>query len=218
MKTRAAFRWSVLALLFITGCSSLPGLRVLTGEDGGEAEANRVVETFDLVMADKTGATDPSLMATADRIEAATGNVDIIEIRPDAEADMFVVNMLYAAPQVPQTLEGQVMSLDARRRAIELTWQAVLEQSAGTDAIEINLLYPIPVETLDTGSSYIGQVIVNASIGRDDAAVYLSGSRNLDSFYGLILDGTLSYTSLETFQLYQGQPNHPLFMLGDAPV
>ncbi len=216
MKTRAVFGWSVLALLLITGCSSLPGLRVLTGEDGGEAEANRVVETLDLVMADKTGATDPSLIATADRIEAATGNVDIIEIRPDAEADAFVIDMLYAAPQVPQTLEGQAMSLDARRRAIELTWQAVLDESAGSDAITIHLLYPVPVETLDTGSSYIGQIIVEASIGRDDAAVYLSGQRNLDSFYGLILDGTLSYTSPESFQLYQGQPNHPMFMLGDT--
>jgi len=218
MKTRAGFHWSLLVLLLFTGCSSLPGLRVLTGQDSEQATANRVVETLDLVMADKTGATDPALMATADRIEAATGTVDIIEIRPDAEADAFVVNMLYAAPQVPQTLEGQAMALDARRRAIELTWQAVLEQSAGTDMIEINLLFPIPVETLDTGSSYIGQIAVNASIGRDDAALYLSGPRNLDSFYGLILDGTLSYTSPATFQLYQGRPNHPLFLLGDAPV
>ena len=216
MKTSAAFHWSLLVLLVITGCSSLPGLRVLTGEDSEQATANRVVETLDLVMADKTGATAPSLLATADRIEAATGTVDIIEIRPDDEADTFIVNMLYAAPQVPQTLEGQAIALDARRRAIELTWQAVLEQSAGSDAIEINLLVPIPVETLDTGASYIGQVAVNASIGRDDAALYLSGPRNLDSFYGLILDGTLSYTSPDTFLLYQGQPNHPLFMLGEA--
>jgi hypothetical protein len=218
MKTHAAFRWSLLVLLLVTGCSSLPGLRVLTGQDSQEATANRVVETLDLVMADKTGATDPSLMATADRIEAATGTVDIIEIRPDAEADAFVVNMLYAAPQVPQTVEGQVMALDSRRRAIELTWQAVLEQSAGLDTLEINLLRPLQVDTLDTGMSYIGQVIASASIGRDDAALYLGGARNLDSFYGLILDGTMSYTAPETFLLYEGQPNHPLFMLSSTPA
>lgn len=218
MNVRAGLCWSFLSLLVVTGCSSLPGLRVLTGQDSGEVAQNRVVETLDLVMADKTGATDPSLLATADRIEAATGNVDIIEIRSDAEADAFVVNMLYAAPQVPQTLEGQAMSLDARRRAIELTWQAVLDQSVGSDTIQINLLFPMPVATLDTGASYIGQVIVNAVIGRDDVAAYLNGPRNLDTFYGLILDGTLSYTSPESFQLYQGQPNHPLFMLAQEPA
>lgn len=218
MKTHAAFRWSLLLLFLVAGCSSLPGLRVLTGQDSEEASANRVVETLDLVMADKTGATDSSLMATADRIEAATGTVDVIEIRPDLEADLFVVNMLYAAPQVPQTVEGQVMALDARRRAIELTWQAVLEQSAGADSLEVNLLRPLQVNTLDTGLSYIGQVIASTSIGRDDATLYLSGPRNLDSFYGLILAGTLSYTSPESFLLYEGQPNHPLFMLGNAPI
>jgi hypothetical protein len=216
MNVGRAFHWTLLSLLLVTGCSALPGLRVITGEASSEAATNRVVETLDLVMADKTGATDPSLIAAADRIEAATGNVDIIEIRADPEADAFIVNMLYAAPQVPQTLEGQVMSLDARRRAIELTWQGVLEHSLGSDSIQINLLYPVPVETLDTGSSYIGQIIVNAVIGRDDAAAYLSGPRNLDTFYGLIIDGTLSYTSPESFELYEGQPNHPMFILGQS--
>lgn len=218
MKLTAALRLTLLTFVFLTGCSSLPGLRVLTGQDGGEAEANRVVETLDLVMADKTGATDPSLIATADRIEAATGTVDIIEIRPYPEEDSFVINMLYNGPQVPQTLEGQAMSLDARRRAIELTWQAVLDQSVGSDIIQINLLAPIQVETLSSGTSFIGQIFVNATIGRDDAARYLTGPRNLDSFYTLILDGTLSYTSPETFLLFEGQPNHPVFMLSDTPA
>jgi hypothetical protein len=216
MNLTAALRMSLLTFVFLTGCSSLPGLRVLTGQDGGESQANRVVETLDLVMADKTGATDPSLIATADRIEAAAGTVDIIEIRPNPEQDAFVVTMLYAGPQVPQTLEGQAIALDARRRAIELTWQAVLEQSVGSDTIQINLLAPIEVSTLNSGPSFIGQVFVNAVIGRDDAARYLTGPRNLDSFYTLILDGTLSYTSPETFLLYEGQPNHPVFMLNQT--
>lgn len=216
MNVGPAIRLSLLSLLLITGCSALPGLRVLTGEQGSEQATNRVVETLDLVMADKTGATDPSLIAAADRIEAATGNVDIIEIRPDTDADAFVVTMLYASPQVPQTLEGQALALDARRRAIELTWQAVLEQSVGSDTLQINMLYPLAVNTLDAGESYIGQVIVHADIGRDDAAAYLSGPRNLDTFYGLIIDGTLSYTNPESVQFYEGQPNHPMFMLGSS--
>lgn len=213
MNVKLTFRLSLLSLL-IAACSSLPGLRVLTGEDTGENAANRVVQTLDLVMADKTGATDPSLIAAADRIEAASGNVDIIEIRKDPETDTFRVNMLYQPPNVPQTLEGQVMELDARRRAFELTWQAVLPETLGSDSIQISLLIPRPVTTLDSGASYIGQVAVDALISREDAAAYLSGERSLDSFYSLIIDGTMAYRRPETFQPYEGQPNHPMFMLG----
>ncbi|MFO7323978.1 MAG: hypothetical protein DIU68_019795 [Chloroflexota bacterium] len=209
------FYFLFLALL-VTSCSSLPGLRVLTGEDTGEAAANRVVQTLDLVMADKSGATDPSLIAAADRIEAASGNVDIIEIRKDLENDEFVIHMLYRPPQTPQTLEGQVMELDARRRAFELAWQAVLPETLGSEKIRIRLLFPIPVSTLDRGASFIGQIAVDAEIAREDAAAYLSGERNLDAFYSLILNGVMAYRLPETFEVYDGRPNHPMFMLSPA--
>ncbi len=209
-------RYFILLLslsLLVAGCSAFPGLRVLTGEDTGENAANRVVEELDLVMADKTGATDPSLMAAADRIEAASGSVDIIEIRQDPETDTFVVYMLYLPPQVPQTLEGQAMLLDSLRRAMEITWQGVLPESVGADNIHISLLEPGAINTLDQGQGMIGIVAVNAEIGREDAAAYLSGTRNLDTFYSLIVNGQLTYQSPQSFELYEGTPNHPMFMV-----
>lgn len=199
--------------LVASGCSSLPGLRVLTGEDTGDEAVSRSVEALDLVMADKTGSADPSLLAAADRLEAAAGNIDVIEIRPDADGRAFLVNLLYAPPQVPQTLEGQVMALDDQRRAFELTWQAVLPESGGTDTIVVNFIYPRPVTTLDSGDSFIGQIFASAGIDRADAASYLSGERSLNNWYGLILDGTLSFSNPEQAELYQGRPNHPMFML-----
>ena len=72
-----------IGLLVASGCSALPGLRVLSGQDSTDALADQVVELSDMVMADKSGTTDPSLLAAADRIEQASGNVDIIEIRQD---------------------------------------------------------------------------------------------------------------------------------------
>ncbi|MBZ0287307.1 MAG: hypothetical protein K8I30_06815, partial [Anaerolineae bacterium] len=67
-----------IALLMVSGCSALPGLRVLTGQDSPEALADQVTELTEMVMADKSGTTDPSLLAAADRIEQASGAVDII--------------------------------------------------------------------------------------------------------------------------------------------
>ena len=100
------FRVLALTLVFAAGCSVFPGLRVLTGEDvtGTNAEITQMSE---IVMADKTGATDPSLMAAADRIEAASPFVDIIEIRKDEADDAFVVNMLF---QQPADSEGQTQA------------------------------------------------------------------------------------------------------------
>jgi hypothetical protein len=213
MNFKAVLRLAALVTLLSAGCSSLPGLRVLTGEDTGEDTVSRAVEALDLVMADKTGATDPSLLAAADRIEQATGNVDIIEIRPDPDTDTFLIDMLYVPPNVPQTLEGQIMSLDDRRRAFELTWQAVLPESEGSDNILINLLYPQPVTTLDSGSSFVGYIIANAEITRADAATYLAGERNLQNFYTMIVDGTLNYSNPDEISLYEGHPNHPMFIL-----
>jgi hypothetical protein len=203
---------SVIAL-FVAGCSSLPGLRVLTGEDSGQANAARVVEQMDLVMADKTGATEPSLIAAADRIEAAAGNIDVIEIRHDLENDTFVVNMLVLFPEVPQTLEGQVMLIDTERRAFELTWQAVLPESQGADKIRIALLNPISVSTLDSGASYVAQYIEAGEISREDALTYLSGERNVSNFYGLVVNGVLNFQAADQAMLYDGSPNHPMFMI-----
>ena len=97
-------QWKLLAaaiLLLGAGCSVFPGLRVLSGEDpngtGGPASIQNA-DVSELVMADKTGATDASLMAAADRIEAAAPNVDIIEIRKDDANNKFVVNMLFLPP------------------------------------------------------------------------------------------------------------------------
>ena len=50
------------------GCSSLPGLQVLTGQEVAQSEISDVVEQSDLVMADKTGSTDPSLIRTLQRL------------------------------------------------------------------------------------------------------------------------------------------------------
>lgn len=207
----------IISLLVISGCSSLPGLRVLTGQDAGEANvANRTVQELDLVMADKTGATNPSLMATADRIEAASGTIDIVEIRQDAEGDAFTVNMLFNPPAASDTLEGRFAQQDALRRAIELTWQAVIPESVGSDVLRIRLLSPLSINTLDNGQGFVGAVIANADIAREDAATYLSGQRTLDSFFGLIVNGVLNYQTPETMQWYTGTPNHPLFMLTSA--
>ena len=91
-----------LTLVLVAGCSALPGLGVLTGQED-ENEALRALEVVDLVMADKTGATDPSLIAAADRIEAATVGVDIIEIRKNLSEDALVVNMLFVPPDDANT-------------------------------------------------------------------------------------------------------------------
>ena len=205
----------VAAALVSAGCSSLPGLRVLTGQDDGTggASAAQVVEALDLVMADKTGATDPSLIAAADRIEAASGSVDVIEIRQDMERDTFVVTMLFVPPQAPDTQEGLIMQYDAFRRAFELTWQATMAESQGSDVLRVTLLAPQEINTLDSGSSFIGQVIANADINREDAALYLSEPHTLADFFNLIAEGTLAYQRAETFELYAGIPNHPMFML-----
>jgi hypothetical protein len=165
-------------------------------------------------MADKSGLTDPSLVAAADRIETASGNVDIVEIRSDPEARIFSVNMLFAPPQVdPNTQEGQIAQLDALRRALELTWQGTMESSEGTDILLVTLLEPVSVSTLDRGEGYVGFVVADAVIERSAAATYLAGPRSLNTFFDLIVEGTLIYERPQQQTLYTGQPNHPLFML-----
>ena len=213
MNRGAGFRVGILLVLLFTGCSSLPGLRVLTGEDGEASVADRTVQSLDLVMADKTGATDPALIAAADRIEAASSNVDVIEIRQDFEHRIFNINMLFSPPQVDNTLEGQVALYDALRRSIELTWQGTMRESEGSDVLSVTLMAPQTITTLDNGESFIGIVVANAEIERGAAVSYLAGERSLTTFIDLIAQGTLSYSNPNEMMLYEGQPNHPMFML-----
>lgn len=203
-----------LIALFASACSALPGLRVLTGQQDTESANASSLQQITLVMADKGGDTDPALIAIADRIEAAAGNVDIIEIRQDEGARVFSVNMLFNQPQADTTtMQGRVAVLDAMRRAVELTWQGVMRVSEGDDVLSIRLLGPNRITTLDNGPSFIGVVNSEFSIERSAAASYLAGQRSLNTFYDLIVQGTLSYTAPTTPEFYQGQPNHPMYML-----
>jgi hypothetical protein len=213
-------RLLTLAVLFAAGCSAFPGLRVLTGEDTGTTtNTAQVAPVLDLVMADKTGATDPSLMAAANRIEAASPNLDIIEIRKDDANDALVVNMLFPPPDDASfsTQAGFINYYTAVQRAIELTWQGTLKESEGTGTLRVNFIVPQDITTLDSGRGFIGIIYVNSEIERTAAINYLSGSRNLNDFLDLIVSGTLVYSNPEGGQLYAGQPNHPLFMIGNTP-
>ncbi len=206
-----------LTLLLVAGCSALPGLQVLTGEDTGDEAGVQNVEVIDLVMADKTGATDPSLMAAANRIESASLNVDIIEIRKNEADDALVVNLLFQAPADAdlQTQAGLLSYYTSIQRAIELTWQGTLAESEGAGLLQVNFIAPQDIATLDSGRSFIGFVMVNSEIERQAAINYLSGSHNLNDFLDLIAQGTLVYEQPTATELYEGQPNHPLFMIGN---
>jgi hypothetical protein len=206
----------VLTALFLAGCQSLPGLQVLLGQDpqaNPDAAASQTVAALDLVMADKTGTTDPSLFSAADRIEAASGDVDIIEIRKDDENRLLNVSMLFRPPQGDGSQQAQLAQLDSLRRAIELTWQGTMLDSEGTDLLHVRLMQPANITTLDNGQSFIGIVTADTEIERGAAAAYLAGTRSLSTFFDLIAQGTLSYEAPQQQTLYSGQPNHPLFML-----
>jgi len=207
----------VLSAILVSGCSKLPGLRVLTGQDAqgnNLATTDQTVQALNLVMADKTGSTDPSILAAADRIEAADNLINIIEVRKDQQARVFTVNMLLDLSGIDtSTQNGQIQRLDAIRRAFELTWQGVLAPSEGTDQIDIKLLGPGQISTLDHGNSFVGVLQAEGQIDRSAAAKYLSGARNLSNFFDLIVNGTLNYTIPSKLVLYEGTPNHPMFML-----
>jgi hypothetical protein len=192
----------------------MEGLRVLTGQTEEQASSEQTVESFALVMADKSGAADPGITAAANRIEAADNMVDIIEVRKDDENRVFVVNMLFNPPAVDiNTMEGQIAVLEARRRAFEVTWQGMMPESEGTDSFQINLLFPGPVPTLDHGQSFVGWVVASSAIDRSKAAEYLAGTRNLNTFFDMVLNGDLLYEAATEPMFYQGTPNHPMFML-----
>lgn len=197
------------ALLFGAGCSALPGLRVLTGQDAPE-NAERVAELSELVMADKTGTTDPALAAAADRIESATGDVDIIEIRKDLNTDTFNVYMLLNSDQVTSQAEFVAQI----RRAVEVTWQGTMNQSQGADMVKVIILSPGLVPTLDKGLSFIGQVSFDFEMAREEIVVYLADRpNNTQDFIDLIAQGKLNVIQPEQTEFYQGEPNHPMFML-----
>lgn len=211
-------RLLALALVLVTGCSALPGLRVLTGQGEAENEALRALELVDLVMADKTGATDPSLIAAADRIEAATNGVDIIEIRRSLSEDALVVNMLFMPAGEPdmESSAGQVDFYTAIQRAIELTWRGTVAESEGSSLLRVNFITPWNIATLDSGPGFAGVVFLQSEIERLDALSYLQGPRDLYDFFDLIAEGTLLYENPEGGVLYNGEPNHPLFLLNAA--
>jgi len=202
-----------IALLMASGCSALPGLRVLSGQDSPDALTDQVAELTDMVMADKSGTTDPSVLAAADRIEQASGNVDIVEIRQDTAADMFTVYMLLQPPGQNTTQQQYV---DSIRRAIELTWQGTMQASQGSDLLKVVILSPMPVPTLDKGLSFAGSVNISSEIARSDAVAYLAHRPNsINDFINLIAQGkmTVDQPDAANAEFYSGQPNHPVFML-----
>jgi hypothetical protein len=203
----------VIALLAGAGCSVLPGLRVIAGQDTGENAENRLVETTDLVMVNKSGTTDPALNGVADRIETASGGtLDIIEIRNDLNTREFIV---YALMLSDPNL-SQIDALNQFRRAIELTWRGIMQQSIGDKTLKVALVFPGSVQTLDKGPSFYGVIGATATINRDDALLYLKeGSPSLQNFANLITDGKLAYDQPASPELYEGTPNHPVFMLSD---
>ncbi|MBI1278730.1 MAG: hypothetical protein GC179_11440 [Anaerolineaceae bacterium] len=203
----------LMAVLAGTGCSVLPGLKVLSGQDTGEAAENRLVESSELVMANKSGTTDPALNGVADRIEtAAGGSIDIIEIRNDLNIHQFQVYALI----IPDPSLDQLGQLNQFRRAIELTWRGIMQQSIGDETLKVALVFPGRVQTLDRGPGFLGVIGATATIDRADALVYLdSGSPSLQNFAGLITDGKLAYDVPPDQELYRGTPNHPVFMLSN---
>ena len=211
--------WSILILatVMIAGCSSMPGLRVLTGQDQqgvNGPSANVTVQSLDLVMADKTGALDPALCEAANRIEAADNLVNIIEVRKNAQTRVLTVSMLLDLSSMdPTTQAGQLQRFSAVRRAFELTWQGVMQPSDGIDQFDILLWAPGQISTLDHGASFVGILRAEGTIDRTAAATYLSGALSDSNFYNLIINGTLNYQVPSQQILYEGTPNHPMFML-----
>src|SRR5689334_2571830 len=137
---------AIALLVAVSGCSALPGLRVLAGQTSPDALADQVSELTDMVMADKSGTTDPALLAAADRIEQANGGtVDIIEIRKDVTQDIFNVDLLW----MPDNITTAAEYYDAMRRVTELTWQGTMQASQGADVVSISFLAPAKINTLD---------------------------------------------------------------------
>ncbi len=215
MKTR--FRvvlWAVIGLVFASGCSVFPGLKALSNQAGADAAAESVVQTTSLIMGDKTGLTDPALNAVADRIEAANNkNVDIIEIRKNLNTDVFSVYMLLR-PESQNMTNADFFNQE--RRAIELTWQATLDQSQGSNTLKVVLLGLRAFPTLDRGIGFLGVIDFTVEISRTDALVYLNHRPNtINDFLDLIAQGKMIATRPTDMEIYDGTPNHSIFMLSE---
>ena len=206
----------VMAVFVGAGCSVLPGLKVLSGQDTGDAAENRLVETTELVMANKAGTTDPVLNAAADRIElASSGSIDIVEIRDDLNTRNFQVYALL----IPQFGLTQAQAADRIRRAIELTWRGIMQQSNGAKSLQVVLMEPQRISSLDVGETFVGVILQSVTIDRADALVYLtSPSLSLTTFSNLILDGKLVLDSSQAGKLYSGTPNHPITMISQLKI
>lgn len=212
MKTRLSlYLFLIATTVFMTGCDVFPGLRVLTGE-AEAASGNRAVAELDLVMADKSGSTDPSLIAIADRIEAASLYSDVIEIRENPEANSFDVSMVVRLGQ-PQTQQEELEQYDELRRIQEYVWLALIPQSDDVNQIRITFLGPVPISTIDNGDSYAAQVLMRTVVERADAADYLARERNLSTFDDMIVSGRVAVILPQSVTFYDGQPNHPLMAL-----
>ncbi len=204
----------LLSAILAAGCSRLPGLQVLTGQNPSGQTADQVVQSLNLVMADKSGATDPALTSAADRIEAADNMVNIIEVRKNPDTRVLTVNMLFFPPNSDTTTtQGTIDQLNAIRQAFEVTWMGLMPVSDGTDTFDIRLLIPKSITTLDHGRSFTAQVATTGTIDRTAAAKYLAGIRNLSNFSNLVVSGTLNYQDATSVVYYQGTPNHPMFAL-----
>ena len=137
----------MIAIIAGAGCSVLPGLKVLSGQDTGDAAQNRLVETTELVMANKAGTTDPVLNSVADRIETASGStIDIIEIRNDLNNHEFQVYAL----MLPDPNLSQLDSLNQLRRAIELTWRGIMQQSLGDETLKVAYTWGLLLGSITT--------------------------------------------------------------------
>jgi hypothetical protein len=215
MRIGSAVWMLIVGALLVSGCSVFPGLRVLTGQQD-VTEASRSVESLDMVMADKSGGTDPLLLLIGDRIEAANPYVDVIEVRSDPATHIFTLSMIYVPPQTANTAQGAREQNDLIRRTVEIAWQAALAENDDADTFRVMFLFPNEIATLDNGPSFIGVMGPNFQIERSDAAAYLSGQPSLQAFGGLLADGTLIYNQPEAVELYAGSPNHPMFVLPSA--
>jgi hypothetical protein len=202
----------VLAAVFGAGCSVFPGLKVLSGQDTTAVEGERTIENIQLVMADKTGNTDPAVLEAGNRIEAALSNtVDVVEMRKDLTQDVFNVAILIEPFATNAT---QLEVLNTLKRVVELVWQGSVRQSEGADILTVQVVQPYQFPTLDHGDSYIGAVALTAEIERLDALNYLAGRPNdLQAFVDLIVAEKLVWDQPTQFVVYTGVPNHPVFMI-----
>ncbi len=202
----------MIAAAFSTGCSVFPGLRVLSGQDTAAVDGERTIENIQLVMADKSGNTDPAVLEVGNRIEAAYDNgIDVVEMRKDLSQDVFNVAVLIPPFAADAT---QIDVLNTLKRVVELVWQGSVRQSDGADILTIQIVQPYQFPTLDHGDSYIGAVALSAEIERTNALNYLARRPNdLQAFVDLIVDEKLVWDQPTQFEVYTGVPNHPVFMI-----